>query len=116
MARRICPCRGCSAHGGSCPTITDKGRCAPCARALDLDRGTARQRGYDANHDAERRRWARIIRRRPVPCARHCGRLIHHGDTWHLDHTDDRTSYLGPSCVPCNLAAAGRASHGTLAP
>lgn len=111
MARRICPCTGCPAHSGSCPSIVTAGRCPACRTTADTARGTRQQRGYDANHDAERRRWSRLIRRQPQPCARGCGRLIHDGDTWDLDHADDRQSYLGPSCPACNRAAGGRAAH-----
>lgn len=109
MTSRICPCRGCTHHAGSCPTITKGGRCLPCGTALNAARGTRQQRGYDATHDTERRRWARIIRRRPIACARGCGTLIHHGDDWDLGHNDERTAWTGPECRPCNRGAGGRA-------
>lgn len=38
-------------------------------------------------------------------CAR-CFELIAADDEWHLDHTDDRTGYLGPSHAECNRVAA----------
>lgn len=44
-----------------------------------------------------------------IPCAR-CGHPV--GRDFHLDHTDDRTGYLGPSHPSCNLRAAGLAAHG----
>jgi hypothetical protein len=39
-----------------------------------------------------------------VCCAR-CGEPIAPGEDWHLDHTDDRSDYLGPSHRRCNLLA-----------
>lgn len=112
MAKRICPCTGCAVHEGSCPNIVERGRCGRCRRAADRARGTRTERGYGPEHQAERRRWQRIIRRRGVPCVRGCGRIIRRDDVWHLDHDDeDRTRWLGPSCVPCNTAAGGRAAH-----
>ena len=45
-------------------------------------------------------------RNRTVACAR-CGELIAPSERWHLDHADDRNSYLGPSHAKCNLQAAG---------
>ena len=111
MPKRVCPCLGCAAHDGSCPKLTNGGRCPRCTRAADKARGTRQQRGYTSEHDQLRRTWARRIARSPVPCARNCGQLIHPGDDWHLDHRDDRRGYLGPSCATCNLSAAGRAAH-----
>ena len=40
-------------------------------------------------------------------CAR-CGGWIQPGTAWDLDHTTDRTGYLGPSHAPCNRAAGAR--------
>jgi len=71
---------------------------------------TTHQRGYGAPHQQERKRWARLLQQKgALPCARgtspNCIQLIRPTDTWHLDHSDDRTRYLGPSCVPCNTRA-----------
>ena len=104
MGKRVCSEAG-------CPVLVDKaGRCPAHTRAKDKARGSRQARGYGAAHDAERRRWAKVIARMPVPCAR-CCEPITAGMTWHLDHTDDRTGYLGPSCAPCNLSAGGKAAH-----
>lgn len=103
--------RVCSAPG--CPTlITRPGRCPEHARAADRARGTRQARGYDANHDAERKRWAPLVRTGLVKCWR-CGELITATETWDLGHDDhDRTRYRGPEHANrCNRAAAGRASH-----
>lgn len=96
-ARRVCTEPG-------CPTLTDTGRCDQHKRQADRARGSRQERGYDAAHERERKRWARLL---PLPCAR-CGRLIQRTDKWHLDHTDDRSGYLGPSCAACNVSAAHR--------
>lgn len=115
MINRICPCRGCTAHPGSCPAITPGGRCPSCSATLDHARGTRQQRGYDAHHEAERARWARrLARLGTLLCAR-CldpARPIRNGDPWDLGHTDDRTGYLGPEHPDCNRSAGGKLAHG----
>ena len=95
-----------------CGTLTTSGsRCPRCqaqrARARDARRGSARQRGYDQAHDAERARWSTAVDTGAVTCAR-CGQRILPGTAWDLDHTDDRSGYLGPSHARCNRATAGR--------
>jgi hypothetical protein len=37
-------------------------------------------------------------------CTR-CGRQIEPGQLWDLDHTDDRSGYLGPAHRSCNRSA-----------
>ena len=104
MGKRVCNETG-------CPILIDgPGRCPAHARAKDKQRGSRQARGYDAAHDAERKRWAKVIERMSVPCAR-CRQPITAGMAWHLDHTDDRTGYLGPSCATCNTSAGGKAAH-----
>ena len=69
--------------------------------------------GY-SNNRAERRaqygskehRWLRaniamLINNSEVFCSR-CDERILPGTFWDLDHTDDRTGYLGPSHASCN--------------
>lgn len=69
---------------------------------------TQAQRGYGPEHQRERKRWEQILEAEQViPCAK-CSKPIHHGDTWDLGHTDDRTSWTGPECIPCNRSAGGR--------
>ena len=63
------------------------------------------ERGYGTAHQKTRARWARRLRQLGVM---QCPTLIHHGDRWDLGHTDDRTGYLGPQCIPCNRGAGGR--------
>ena len=95
------PCLSC---GRLVASGSHRPRCqAQRERARDARRGTARQRGYDADHDAERARWAPLVDSGAVTCAR-CGQPIAPGESW--DHADDRSGYLGPSHARCNRAAA----------
>lgn len=61
-------------------------------------------RGYGSAHRRERKRWQSRVDRGEVLCAR-CDEPIEFGDQWDLDHTDDRTGYLGPSHSGCNRSA-----------
>jgi hypothetical protein len=96
MAKRVCNVPG-------CPTMSDGPRCTEHTP-------TTTARGYGSQHQAERAKWKRIIDRSGWPCAR-CPRRIQPGDDWHLDHDEDRDSYLGPSHAHCNTSAGGKARH-----
>lgn len=103
--------RVCSTPG--CPTIYDQadGPKCPAHRATaEKARGTRKQRGYDKHHDRLRKQWAPQVATGTIRCAR-CHQPIGAGETWALDHTDDRTAYLGPSHTRCNNSAGGKASH-----
>lgn len=69
--------------------------------------GLTKRSGYGGVHQALRKRWAAVVERGEASCAR-CGRWIAPGSRWHLDHTDDRTAYLGPSHAYCNTTAPNR--------
>lgn len=63
-------------------------------------------RGYGSDH--QRRRKEMLSRFSPGdPCVR-CGWPIADPTRAHLDHTDDRTGYLGLAHARCNLAAGAR--------
>jgi hypothetical protein len=63
-------------------------------------------RGYGRDHKRERALWEKRIAAGGVTCARpDCGRPIVPGMLWDLDHTDDRSGYLGPSHRHCNRKA-----------
>lgn len=74
--------------------------------------GRTVERGYDSAHQAERRRWERIIQLQPVQCQSVAclrpGVLIAAGDEWDLGHTVDRTAWTGPEHPDCNRAEGGR--------
>lgn len=66
--------------------------------------GTRQSRGYDADHDRVRRRYQRRMDTGEVyPCTR-CHTPVDPTD-WHLDHTDDRKTWLGPAHPRCNSQA-----------
>jgi hypothetical protein len=97
------PYRVCSKPG--CPNLVPGGGlCAADRYEAERLRGTPAERGYDAQHRALRKTWARKVKAGGVRCAR-CGKPIAPTDLWHLDHTDDRAGYLGPSHQACNTAA-----------
>ena len=93
------PCLGCG------QLIASGSRCPACRALVERARGSRQQRGYDATHEAERKRLAPIVAAGQVSCAR-CGLLIEPGAAWDLDHLPDRSGYLGPAHQRCNRAAA----------
>lgn len=66
-------------------------------------------RGYGIAHKAERARWEHAVKAGEVMCARQgpkcTGKPIDPDQPWDLGHTDDRTAWTGPECVPCNRGA-----------
>jgi len=114
-AQRVCRCTGCPAHQGSCPTLVDRGRCAPCGQQHELRRGRRQARGYDTEYDQARRSWAVRVARGGVHChAPRClmpARLILPGQTWDLGH-DEQRRIRGPEHQLCNRSAGGKAAHG----
>jgi hypothetical protein len=102
-AKKICSKPG-------CPAITSASLCTTHAREADKARGSREQRGYGQAHRNLRQALAQQVAAGKVKCAR-CGEYIQPGQPWHLDHTDDRSGYLGASCARCNLSAAGKAAH-----
>lgn len=97
---RLCAAPGCS-------TLVARGRCPEHRRAAEVARGTPNARGYDAAHQAMRKR---VLREEPT-CAG-CGADGQPGD--HADHivpssrggTNERANYQR-LCSSCN----SRKSH-----
>ena len=98
LSKRVCA-------EANCPELTDTTRCPTHTRAKDKARGTREQRGYGQAHRILRAKWARKVATGQVNCAR-CHKRISPLEAWHLDHTDDRTGYLGPSHAACNVGHA----------
>jgi hypothetical protein len=80
-----------------------------------MARGSARERGYDSAHEAERAKWAVKVEAGGVECARaavgECvedSPLIDPDQPWDLGHTEDRKGWTGPEHVKCNRSAGGR--------
>lgn len=66
---------------------------------------TTTQRGYGGQHQAARA-WALSHYQQGQPCTR-CGQAMWETDprSLHLDHSDDRTHYLGLAHPTCNTRA-----------
>jgi hypothetical protein len=64
-------------------------------------------RGYGTAHEYKRKAIEPAVITGQTVCCR-CGEPIKPSDEWHLDHSDDRSGYLGVSHAYCNLQAAGR--------
>jgi hypothetical protein len=79
-------------------------------------RSEASRVSVTAAHKALRKAWARTVAMGGVRCARaddcpYPGGLIQPGQAWDLDHTDDRSGYLGPSHRSCNRRAAAQKTN-----
>jgi hypothetical protein len=83
--------------------------------------GSRAERGYGAEHVAERARWKPLVDAGQVDCWR-CGLWIDprplvnrdgkRRSSWQLGHDDhDRTIYRGPEHVACNEAAGARKAN-----
>lgn len=81
------------------PTIGN--RCQDHDARKTSERGSTTERGYGNEHQKLRRTWTELITSGNSACSR-CHQPIMPTDSWDLDHTPDRTSYLGPSHAACN--------------
>ena len=84
------------------------GRPSRSTRCDAHPRRTTTEKGYDGAHRRQRATLAPLVSSGEAVCAR-CHQPILPGQPWDLDHTDDRTGYLGASHQHCNRAAG--ASH-----
>jgi hypothetical protein len=64
-------------------------------------------RGYGARHQAERKRWAPVVKAGRAVCTR-CGLSIDPAEPFDLDHADDRSGYLGVAHRRCNRGELSR--------
>jgi hypothetical protein len=78
--------------------------------AKRLSQRSTTERGYGPEHQKLRARWAPQVALGEVRCAR-CRRLIKPNEPWDLDHSEDRSKYLGPSHARCNRATATHAAQ-----
>jgi len=69
---------------------------------------TPHPRGYGKAHRELRTYWDQKIKAGTMPACSRCGYPVRATDTWDLDHTDDRTGYLGPAHAHCNRSAGAR--------
>lgn len=115
-----CPRPAKSRRHWYCEACGERHRRLRNQKARDKVPGKTAARGYDGAHQKKRDRWKDAIARGEVTCSRpECGKLIFPGEPWDLDHTDDRTGYLGPSHRSCNRRAGaikGNQARGAVAP
>lgn len=82
-----------------CPKVQPEPRCPAHRRDREQQRGTRQHRGYDAEHDRQRAKWAPLVATGNVKCWR-CGDYIAASAAWDLGHDDrDRSTYRGPEHV-----------------
>lgn len=122
MPKRFCGCQGCPAcaspdrkpgsHGKLFDlSLTGTLKCPPC-QGIATQKRNARapraQRGYDAAHDRERKRWEPVVAAGNGWCAQPTclepTRYIPPGTPWDLAHNEDRTGWRGPAHARCNRA------------
>jgi hypothetical protein len=76
-----------------------------------MAKGRTTQKGYGWRHQQERARAKRVVDAGKAHCAR-CGGYILPGEPFDLDHTLDRTGYLGPSHRRCNRGEPNKRRRG----
>ena len=67
-------------------------------------RGESSRDSRTVAHKRARKAWQAEVDTGQAQCTR-CFDYIHPGQLWDLDHTDDRTDYLGPAHRGCNRSA-----------
>lgn len=96
---RIKPCSHCAELFTAASGRT---LCVNCRLNRERRRGSAAQRGYGTDHRLRRAATlARLVDGTPCP---RCDLPMSRDQTLDLDHTDDRTGYLGLSHSWCNRA------------
>jgi hypothetical protein len=77
-------------------------------RAKWRARPSTNDRDYGVNHQNVRRGYVEAMAGGYLFRCTRCPEYIYPGELWDLDHSDDRTHYLGPAHRACNRAAAAR--------
>lgn len=67
--------------------------------------GPRSERGYDSDHESARRALLPFAYGSPCPL---CGQVMELGQPLDLDHTDDRSGYVGMAHARCNRRKGGR--------
>ena len=106
MNERVCKRCGRETWSSRSPYCREH-RPPPEVRALWATKGRE-ARGYGAAHKALRLRYLRAIESGEVVLCPRCRRRILPGTPFDLDHTPDRSSYLGPSHRRCNRVAGAK--------
>jgi hypothetical protein len=105
-AGRRCPTPG-------CPRILTNPSARYCpthAREYEARRGSSTARGYGSAHQRHRTTYTDQLAAGVQLRCRTCGDPI---TVFDLGHTEDRTAYLGPQCLPCNRGDGGRRGRAT---
>jgi hypothetical protein len=88
--------------------VYDYGMASRIRRPVRRAPGSTKSSGYDQAHKNRRAAaLARLAASPGQPCAR-CGLPMYVTQLLDLDHTDDRSGYLGLSHRACNVAASNR--------
>lgn len=108
MSKRVCAQPG-------CPTLIPQGRsyCTPHTHARDYARGTAEQRGYNAEYRRQRTLARQQVDQGGVTCWR-CRQPINPGEPFDLGHDDNNRDIIrGPEHPKCNRATNTRRARTT---
>jgi hypothetical protein len=91
-----------------CPVLSDKSRCPTHRRVRERARGSSTARGYGVDHRDLRATYQQRMDQGEAFICWRGGEPIDPSN-WTLGHCDDdRTTYHGPECPPCDYATAGR--------
>lgn len=81
--------------------------------------GGTTDRGYGAEHKAERERWRPWVESGEATCQEPIcleerdgrGRWLDPEQPWHLAHADGQSGYRGPAHTRCNTSEGARRMH-----
>lgn len=101
-------CRSCREEFSS--RISSQVYCSPKCRPSTggIHAANSTDRGYGSAHKRARLEWQAKVEAGVDCCL--CGQPINPSESWHLDHTEDRTGYRGAAHPKCNLRDGQRGS------